>query len=65
MEVRITHVKGKQVKLLYLTKQDKINIRDMHPDCNVYAQYDDKSIMDDVVEIMEKFKKEYENKKEE
>lgn len=53
--------KGLQViKMIYLTKQDKENIKNMHPDCNVYAVYDDEEITDDVKKMMSKFKKDCE-----
>jgi len=46
---------------IFLTDQDKQNLNDMHPKCNIYAQYDEKYISDDeVMKILNKLKKEVE-----
>lgn len=65
MKVKVVEIKNQKVKMIYLTKQDKSNIRNMHPDCNVYCVYENDDIMDDVVKVIKKFKNECKNKKEE
>ena len=55
-EIKLSN--GRILKMVYLNKQDKENIKNMHPDCNVYSTYDDTNDTREVIEKLKKFKKE-------
>jgi hypothetical protein len=43
--------------MIYLTEKDKDNIRNMKPECSVYAQFPDRMDVEFVLHEMEEFKK--------
>jgi len=46
----------KELIMVYLTKKDKENIRDMHPDCDVYSEFPNREDTDYVIGILDRFK---------
>ena len=46
------------ILVVQLTDQDKKNIADMHPDCDLYCSYDEEYKEDYVIELLTKLKKE-------
>jgi len=54
------------VLVVHLSDQDKKNIKNMHPDCDLYCQYDEKIFnAKEVKEILTRLKKELKVKKNE
>jgi len=56
---------GNVLKMIYLTEQDKENIKNMHSDCNVYSVFDDKKDIEEVKAILKRFKILCENEQDE
>ena len=46
-----------ELVMIYLTDSDKRNIKNMHPDCKVYAQFPESMPIDKVEKEMTDFKK--------
>lgn len=50
-----------ELLVVYLEDKDKENIKNMHPDCNLYCEFDDKIFHPNtIIELLKKLKKEAE-----